>query len=166
MQNDFITGSLGTKEAEAIVPNIIDKVKDFDGTVIFTQDTHQTNYLQSQEGRFLPIEHCIDGTDGWKIVTPLDELRQKIECKTYKKGCFGSVQLAEDMRSAAEKGGVESIEVVGLCTDICIVVISLTLKAFIPETPISVDSSCCAGVTPEKHLAALETMKSCQIEVK
>jgi nicotinamidase-related amidase len=166
MQNDFVNGSLGTKEAETIVPNVVKKVKEFDGTVIFTQDTHAKDYLKTQEGRLLPVEHCIENTDGWKIVEPLDKLRQKLNCKTYKKECFGSVQLAADMRSLNEKEHIESIELVGLCTDVCVVSNAILLKAFLTETPVLVDASCCAGVTPDKHLAALETMKSVQIKVK
>lgn len=158
MQNDFIDGSLGTTEAVAIVPRVIEKVKNFDGEIIFTQDTHGDNYLDTQEGKRLPVKHCIEGTEGWKI---REELRPYIRTN-WRKRAFGSIALAEMI---SEMENIESIEMVGLCTDICVVSNALIIKAANREIPIIVDSSCCAGVTPEKHEAALEVMRSCQIEV-
>ncbi len=158
MQNDFIDGSLGTKEAEAIVPKVVEKVRNFDGEVIFTQDTHGENYEQTQEGRKLPVRHCIEETEGWQI---RKELKPFIRTK-WRKRTFGSIALAE---AISEMGDIESIELVGLCTDICVVSNALIIKAANREIPIIVDSSCCAGVTPDKHNAALEVMRSCQIEV-
>ena len=158
MQNDFIDGSLGTAEAVAIVPRVLEKVKKFDGKIIFTQDTHGDNYLDTQEGKRLPVKHCIEGTDGWEI---REELRPYVRTK-WQKRAFCSIALAEMI---SEMENIESIEMVGLCTDICVVSNALIIKAANREIPIIVDSSCCAGVTPEKHEAALEVMRSCQIEV-
>ncbi|MCR4658466.1 MAG: cysteine hydrolase [Lachnospiraceae bacterium] len=158
MQNDFIDGSLGTKEALEIVPRVLEKVRGFEGEVIFTQDSHGENYLDTQEGKNLPIRHCIEGTDGWQI---REELRPYIT-KNWRKDTFGSFSLAE---AISQMEGVESIELVGLCTDICVVSNALIIKAYNREIPMIVDSSCCAGVTPEKHEAALEVMRSCQIQV-
>lgn len=165
MQNDFIDGSLGTKEAEAIVPAVVEKIKSYPSEDVFaTQDTHPQNYLETQEGRNLPVEHCMKGTEGWKLRKELAELIRKDHI--YEKPTFGSVRLAEDLKKMAKQEGEElEIELVGLCTDICVVSNALMIKAYLPETRISVDPSCCAGVTPEKHEAALETMRSCQIYV-
>lgn len=161
MQKDFVDGALGTKEAEAIVPAVVRKVIDFDGTVIFTKDTHTETYLTTREGRYLPVEHCIKGTPGWEIVP---ELRPYAEnALVFEKGTFGSEALTAYLKERGEK--IASIELVGLCTDICVVSNALLIKAALPECDITVDSACCAGVTPEKHEAALETMRSCQINV-
>lgn len=165
MQNDFVTGALGTKEAQAIVPAIINKVKNFDGEIIFTQDTHLENYLETQEGKMLPVEHCIKGTEGWELVKELEQLRKQYSYIVYEKPTFGSVRLAQDLEPRYQAGEIESVEVIGLCTDICVISNALMLKAFMPELPILADSFCCAGVTPQKHEAALETMRSCQIQV-
>lgn len=161
MQNDFIDGSLGTSEAEAIVESVKDKIRSYPpADIIATMDTHGTDYLTTQEGRNLPVEHCIRGTDGWKIRPDIAELLS--DAAVYEKPTFGSTQMAEAIRA---RQNVEEIELIGLCTDICVVSNALLLKAYMPEVKIRVDASCCAGVTPEKHLAALETMRSCQIEV-
>ena len=159
MQVDFVSGSLGTKEAQAIVANVVEKVRAHNGPVIFTRDTHKREYLATQEGRNLPVEHCIRDTEGWQIVPELRDMAHDI----VDKGTFGSVELAR--RLNAREGEIEEIELVGLCTDICVVSNALLLKAHMPEVKISVDSRCCAGVTPEKHAAALETMRSCQIAI-
>ncbi len=163
MQKDFIDGSLGTKEAVAIVPNVIEKIKGYDIKDVFaTRDTHKPEYLSTQEGKFLPVEHCIKGTPGWEIDT---EVAKVLEGATIvDKPTFGSVDLAKMIKDISDKEEIE-LELVGLCTDICVVSNALCLKALMPEIPISVDASCCAGVTPEKHDAALETMRSCQISV-
>lgn len=166
VQKDFVSGSLGTKEAEAIYPNVLEKVENFDGEVVFTYDTHKENYLSTQEGKMLPVEHCIENTDGWKLPEELECLREKLNAKAYKKPTFGSVKMAEDFKALYEENKVESIELIGLCTDICVISNALLLKAQMPELAIYVDSTCCAGVTPEKHSAALETMRSCQIIIK
>ncbi|MBE5845000.1 MAG: cysteine hydrolase [Butyrivibrio sp.] len=163
MQNDFIDGSLGTKEAEAIVPNVVEKIKGYKTEDIFaTRDTHQANYMETQEGKNLPVEHCIEGTKGWEIN---DEVAKALGAATIiDKPTFGSTILADTMKKLYEKEDLE-IEMVGLCTDICVVSNALMLKAVMPEVKISVDANCCAGVTPEKHNAALETMRSCQIYI-
>ena len=161
MQNDFIDGALGTPEAEGIVEAVKEKIRAYPPeAVIATMDTHGTDYLSTQEGRMLPVEHCIRGTDGWKLRPDIAALLTK--AAIYEKPTFGSVRMAEEIRAMQ---GVEEIEMIGLCTDICVVTNALMLKAFLPEVRICVDAACCAGVTPEKHRAALETMRSCQIEI-
>lgn len=166
MQNDFINGSLGTKEAEAIVPKVLNKVNAFHGIVIFTRDTHTSQYLQTAEGRKLPIEHCIKGTKGWEIHPQLEEAREKLGADVFDKITFGSKELAIYLADNLKKlGGISSITLCGLCTDICVISNALLIKAFLPEIPIIVDSACCAGVSPESHLNALEAMKMCQIEI-
>lgn len=163
MQRDFVDGVLGSKEAQAIVPAIEKKIREFCGTVIFTRDTHQENYLETQEGNYLPVVHCIEGTTGWELVPSLEALRKQRHAKVFDKPNFGSLALAEALKKQGEQ--VETIELVGVCTDICVVSNALLLKATLPEVPIYVDASCCAGVTPESHEAALQTMRSCQIQV-
>ena len=155
MQVDFITGSLGSKLAEAIVPNVVEKVKNYDGKVIFTRDTHFADYMQTQEGKKLPVEHCIKDTDGWRIC---DELRPFVDTVVDKK-TFGSVDLPVMIVDADE------IELCGLCTDICVISNAMILKATFPEVKITVDSKCCAGVTVESHNTALDAMKAVQIEI-
>lgn len=164
MQNDFINGSLGTKEAESIVPNVINKIKEYEPKNIYaTRDTHYENYLETSEGKNLPVAHCIKDSEGWKIN---NEIMQELsESKIIDKITFGSTDLADVLFARNDKSDIE-IELVGLCTDICVVSNALLLKARMPETHISVDSACCAGVTPESHDAALTTMKMCQIDIK
>ena len=162
MQNDFIDGALGTKEAVAIVPAVKAKIENFDGPVLFTRDTHETCYMETQEGKNLPVPHCIRGTDGWQIRPDIAGLLSR--AKIYEKPTFGSMAMAADLKALSEMEEIE-LELVGLCTDICVVSNALLLKAAMPEVKISVDAACCAGVTPEKHLAALEIMRSCQITV-
>jgi len=163
MQNDFIDGSLGTKEAQAIVNNVKNKIKQYEQKNIYaTRDTHPADYLNTQEGKYLPIVHCIDGTKGWEIRKDIEELLDG--ATIIDKPTFGSTKLADLLLKRSIRDKLE-LELVGLCTDICVVSNALMLKAYMPEVKITVDSSCCAGVTPEKHNAALETMKSCQIEV-
>ena len=163
MQNDFIDAALGTKEAVAIVEKVKEKIRSFEASdEIATMDTHGEDYMQTQEGKYLPVPHCIKGSDGWKIRPDIAELLE--EAKIYEKPTFGSTALAEDLKELSGKEEIE-LELIGLCTDICVVSNALLLKAMMPEVQISVDASCCAGVTPEKHEAALETMRSCQIRV-
>ena len=159
MQKDFIDGALGTKEAQAIVPNVRKKIEEFDGEVIFTRDTHHKDYLSTQEGRNLPVEHCIEGTAGWEIDKSLQPF-----CKglVVNKPTFGSMALAEEIW---ERGEAQEITLVGLCTDICVISNAMLLKAAMPEVPIIVDRACCAGVTPQSHENALEAMKMCQITI-
>ncbi len=167
MQNDFIDGSLGTKEAQAIVENVVNKVKahDYDA-LCFTQDTHFNKYLKTQEGKNLPIPHCIYGTEGWELQKDLQAAAKLRSTLVIYKESFGADPTAfyKEYHYSACDDDLE-FEVVGLCTDICVISNVLILKALFPEAKITVDSSCCAGVTPEKHEAALEVMRSCQIEV-
>lgn len=166
MQNDFINGSLGTEEAKAIVAKVIRKVKDYEGKVIFTKDTHAQDYLNTQEGKNLPVKHCIMGEDGWYLDKELEELAKQPGRKIYNKPTFGCVDLAVDLKEENERTPISELELCGLCTDICVISNALLLKAYMPEVPIVVDAACCAGVTPESHRNALEAMKMCQIIIK
>lgn len=162
MQNDFIDGALGTKEAVAIVPAVKAKIEEYrsmNNQVVFTYDTHQSNYLETQEGKNLPVVHCVENTEGWQISDKLEVAQSKV----FKKPSFGSLELAEYVATISD---LEEIELVGLCTDICVISNAFILKAKMPEVKISVDSKCCAGVSPESHLNALNAMKMCQINVK
>lgn len=164
MQNDFIDGALGTPEAVSILPAVAAKIQSYPSENVFaTRDTHTENYLQTQEGTYLPVEHCIKGSEGWRIREELEKLLQSDHI--FDKPTFGSTQMAEYFRDLNRQETIE-LELVGLCTDICVVSNALLLKAYMPEVRISVDSACCAGVTPDKHAAALETMRSCQILVE
>ncbi len=164
MQKDFIDGALGTKDAVEIVPAAAEKISSFEGKIFVTLDTHLENYLETAEGTKLPVPHCIKGTDGWKLNSKIEAALSGKDFTTVEKVTFGSVDLPGMIKAAA--GNDEfTIELIGLCTDICVVSNALILKANFPETKISVDAGCCAGVTPEKHLAAVETMRSCQIDV-
>lgn len=163
MQNDFIDGALGTPEAQAIVPKVKKKIEEYverGDKVVFTRDTHSANYLKTQEGRNLPVEHCISGTHGWEITNELAEYARFI----VNKGTFGYDDWA-NYSVSTRFNRCEFIELVGLCTDICVISNAMILKATFPEIPIAVDASCCAGVTPESHKNALEAMKMCQIEI-
>lgn len=163
MQNDFITGSLGTPEAQAIVPKVVEKIQGFEGLVLYTQDTHGADYLQTQEGRNLPVEHCLKGTWGWQLEPRVEAVRTSTPIE---KSTFGSKGLAEVLKARhTYEEPLEKIQLVGLCTDICVISNALLLKAYLPEVPLTVDASCCAGVTPESHQRALEAMETCQIHV-
>ncbi len=163
MQNDFIDGALGTAEAVAIVPKVAEKIKNFDGKVIFTRDTHEENYMETQEGKNLPVPHCIRGTDGWQI-TPL--LRGLVKEICIDKPAFGSTQLGTLLKKMHDSEPIEKITFVGLCTDICVISNVLLIKAVLPEVELAVVSDCCAGVTPQSHNNALEAMKMCQIIIE
>lgn len=172
MQNDFVTGPLGTEEARAIVPNIKAKIDEYiknGDEVIFTRDTHDEDYLNTNEGKHLPVPHCIYDTEGWQVISELDIP----ECEHIEKFTFGwphwwinNEQVFDDSEDTSSffRDMIE-IELVGVCTDICVVSNALILKSMYPRAKITVDASCCAGVTPETHKAALTVMKSCQIEV-
>lgn len=164
MQKDFVKGPLGTKEAQTIMPYVVERVKSFSGKVIFTRDTHEENYLETQEGKNLPIPHCIKGTDGWELMPEFSECTK--QAVVMDKPTFGSLSLVEYLKQENEKDPITSIEMLGLCTDICVVSNALLLKAAFLDIPIQVDSKGCAGVSKEKHEAALEVMRSCQVEVK
>ena len=165
MQKDFVDGALGSPEAQAIVPNVMDKILGFEGQIFATLDTHVANYMETSEGKKLPVPHCVKGTPGWMLD---DGVAAALEQKGYtpvEKLTFGSVMLPRLLYQAAG-GEPFTAELIGLCTDICVVSNALMLKANFPEMEISVDSACCAGVTPATHEAALATMRCCQIDVK
>lgn len=162
MQNDFIDGALGTKEAIAIVPNVKKKIEEFNGLVLFTRDTHFDNYMDTQEGQNLPVPHCIKDTDGWQIRSELDALRNTV---AIDKLTFGSSELGTRLVELNNEDAINSITLIGLCTDICVISNAMIAKAFLPEVPIYVDASCCAGVSPETHNNALDAMEVCQIKV-
>lgn len=167
MQNDFIDGTLGTKDAQEIVGRVAEKISDFDGNVIVTLDTHQANYLNTQEGKLLPVEHCIKGTHGWGLNDVVrSAINKKSLYKTFEKPTFGSVNLAKYLVDINERESIEAITLIGLCTDICVISNALLIKAHLPEIPIAVDASCCAGVTPDSHNNALAAMKMCQITIE
>lgn len=163
MQKDFIDGALGTPEAVEIVPRVIQKIREFDGLVIATRDTHEEDYLDTQEGKKLPVRHCIRGTEGWEIHP---EIQMLLTEEPIDKPTFGSAELGQMLKARQDTGEtIEGITLVGLCTDICVISNALLLKAYLPEVPVIVDGSCCAGVTLDSHKAALDTMKMCQIDV-
>lgn len=167
MQKDFVDGALGTKEAQAMVPAACARIRECREagyTVIATLDTHEENYMETREGKHLPIPHCIRGTAGWRIRPEImDALGD--DAILVEKPTFGSIRLPEIIREKRDGDEPAEIELLGLCTDICVVSNALLLKAAFPETDFVVHADCCAGVTPEKHEAALETMRSCQITV-
>ncbi len=162
MQNDFIDGALGTKEAVEIVPRVKAKIEGFRGKVFFTRDTHGEDYMDTQEGRMLPVPHCMKGTEGWQIHPELEALRKT---DAVDKVTFGATALGALLREENEREPIARITLVGLCTDICVISNALLIKAFLPEVPVRVDASCCAGVTPESHKNALFAMKVCQIGI-
>lgn len=168
MQNDFIDGALGTREAQVIVPEVIKKIQAFEGRVIFTRDTHEENYMDTQEGKNLPVVHCVRGTKGWELHPQIDAIRKEepVDKPTFGSTALGSLLLEQD-NELKEKGekGIEEITLIGLCTDICVISNAMLIKAFLPEVPVVVDAKCCAGVTPESHENALEAMKMCQIQI-
>ena len=164
MQKDFVDGSLGTAEAVAIVDKVASRIAAFDGRIFATLDTHQADYLETAEGTKLPVPHCIKDTDGWLLNEKVMYALSEKNYRTIEKGTFGSTKLVEEIAKLAADGEV-AVELIGLCTDICVVSNALLLKAHFPEMGIAVDASCCAGVTPKTHEAALETMKMCQIDI-
>lgn len=169
MQNDFIDGALGTIEAESIVKNVILKIKKYmkdNNKIYFTMDTHNEDYLESQEGRKLPVKHCIKGTDGWNLQSEIKLLAeaQKDEI-IFEKNGFGSIELADTIKNNYIDSLDTEIEIVGLCTDICVVTNAILLKTYMPNSKIIVDKTCCAGVTVQSHAEALNTMSMCQIEI-
>ncbi|MCD7838091.1 MAG: cysteine hydrolase, partial [Clostridiales bacterium] len=149
VQNDFVDGALGTAEAQAMLPRLVEKARQFNGTILVTKDTHGPDYMDTQEGKNLPVPHCIRGTEGWQLAPALLAVPAVREAKVYEKPCFGSTALAADLAALNRAGKVDSVELAGLCTDICVVSNALLLKAAMPEVPIAVDGACCAGVTPE-----------------
>lgn len=176
MQNDFINGVLGTPEAQAIVPKVVDKIKEYESTdtlLLFTKDTHYENYLETQEGKNLPIPHCIQMTEGWQLNKQISGYAKTASLYTLhtcdiinsriKKDTFGSIKLMNIL--SENKNKIDEIIFVGVCTDICVISNAIMAKAAVPEALITVDAACCAGVTPERHKTALEAMKACQINI-
>ena len=162
MQNDFITGVLGSKEAQKILPLVNEKIAQAQ-RVVYTLDTHGEDYLSTQEGRKLPVPHCIKGTRGHALA---DGLLVKDGSEKIEKPTFGSVTLGETVRRMFERGEIDSVELIGVCTDICVISNAMLLKAYCTELHVSVDAGCCAGVTPQSHEAALNAMRACQIAIE
>lgn len=163
MQNDFVDGALGSKEAQAIVPKVVEKIQNFSGTVLFTRDTHEEDYMQTQEGKYLPVPHCIHNTQGWQLCPAVEQLRRT---EPLDKVTFGSRQLGELLCRMDLQEAINSVTLIGLCTDICVISNAFLVKAFLPEVTVTVDASCCAGVTPESHQTALNAMRACQIQIE
>ena len=162
MQNDFIDGALGTEEAVKILPRVVKKIKGFNGQVFFTRDTHNENYLLTQEGKKLKVVHCVKNTNGWQLNPQIQEL---VRDEVFDKPTFGSIELCKRLYELHKIDNIKTITIIGLCTDICVISNAIILKAFFPESEIIVDASCCAGVTPSTHKQALESMKMCHIDV-
>lgn len=158
MQNDFVSGSLGTKEAQMIVPNVVEKINNFKGRIVFTRDTHNTNYLETEEGQKLPVEHCIKDTKGWEIIQEINANENILD-----KYVFGSYELPKYLEERF--GKIEEITLIGLCTDVCIISNAIILKSYFKEIPIIVDAKCIAGVSEQSHKNAIEAMKMCQIDI-
>lgn len=177
MQNDFITGSLGTPEAQAIIPAVNDKIREYmerGDKIIFTRDTHYENYLDTNEGKQLPVIHCVEYTEGWQIADAIIRPEDAIAVDKETFGCYALPECLVEWflmdETSPDNVEIESIELIGLCTDICVISNALLMKAFFTSSefaiPVKVDARCCAGVTPETHTAAITTMKMCQIEVE
>jgi nicotinamidase-related amidase len=160
MQEDFLTGTLGNKECEAVIPAVVEKCKSWDGDIAFTRDTHGEDYLDTQEGKLLPVEHCIEDTKGWMINE--DVLKASKAGVIFNKDTFGSLDLVDYIKDR----GYLDVTLVGVCTDICVISNAMLIKAIDPEMKVTVDSKCCAGVTPESHQRALDAMKACQINIE
>lgn len=165
MQNDFIDGALGTEEAVAIVPRVARRIRSFDGEVLLTLDTHGKDYEETQEGRQLPVPHCIRGTEGWQLNPIIEDAVERRQALSFEKDTFGSEKLARYLLARSWEEDIEEIVLVGLCTDICVISNAMTIKAFLPEVPITVDAACCAGVSPASHENALNAMEQCQINI-
>ena len=165
MQKDFVTGSLGSADAQSMLPKLVEYVKNFDGEVIFTYDTHYENYMDTQEGSKLPVRHCIKGTDGWELCEGLDELKKDLGALTFEKPTFPSKDLAMYLAEVNERTPIESITFTGVCTDICVISNALTLKAFLPETPLLIVEELTEATSKEMKAMTLGVAKSCQIDV-
>lgn len=164
MQNDFIDGSLGSEEALNIVENVCEKIRTFDGDIAITMDTHDSSYENTLEGKNLPVRHCMKETYGWKLNHKVKKAIEDTnrDCPVFLKfDSFGSYELASFLRDS----NYESVEFIGLCTDICVISNAMLAKTFVNNTPVYVDSSCCAGVTPQSHKNALDAMKMCHINI-
>ena len=163
MQNDFLTGTLGSNDTEKVIPNVVNAIENFKGEIFFTKDTHTDSYLDTQEGKHLPVKHCLENSWGWQIC---DKINKYTKGRTIvNKQTFGSVELAKKLYQINIKDKIESITFIGVCTDVCVIANAMLAKTFMPEVKIIVDSTCCAGVSKKTHEAALIAMQSCQIEV-
>lgn len=170
VQNDFVTGSLRNEEAIKKLPNVCEEVKNWDGIIVFTKDTHKKDYLDTLEGKKLPVKHCIENTWGWELCVELlnvmrdKEVKEGKQCNLVLKDTFGYKGWREYLYS---HGWInfDEIEVIGYCTDICVISNVMILKSIFPNVPIKVKESCCAGVTPESHNNSLEAMKVCHIDI-
>jgi len=165
MQKDFVTGSLGSADAQKMLPDLIEYVRNFDGQVIFTYDTHHENYMDTQEGSKLPVKHCIKGTQGWELCDGLDELRKSLKAKTFEKPTFPSKDLAMYLAKVNEESPIESITFTGVCTDICVISNALTVKAFLPETPLYMVEALTEATSKEMKAKTLDVARSCQIDI-
>lgn len=165
MQNDFTYGALRNDDCIDVIGKVAEKIRSYDGEVIFTRDTHDGGYLETQEGRKLHVPHCIKGSEGWDLVDGIADLARKLGAKIYDKKTFGSMELAQDIAKMNESEKIDEVELVGICTDICVISNAMLIKAAVPETVVKVDSACCAGVTRQSHETALAAMKGVQIEV-
>lgn len=172
MQNDFIDGVLGSESAAAIVPKVVEKINNFEGVIAVTYDTHTPDYLDTQEGKNLPVTHCVKGTHGWELNSLVVDAVEKytnnkfLVPMSFYKPTFGSVELAEWILRVFANSKLDEVILVGLCTDICVISNAMLIKAYIPEVKVTVDASCCAGVTPDSHKNALAAMKMCQINIE
>lgn len=165
MQKDFTYGALRNEAAIEIIPRVAEKIAAYKGEIIFTYDTHDADYMSTQEGRKLPVPHCIEGTEGWELVPEIDALCKAGAYRCYKKETFGCMQLAQDIAKQHAEEAIDEVELIGICTDICVISNAMLIKAAIPNVTIRVDASCCAGVTKESHEVALKAMAGCQIEI-
>lgn len=165
MQNDFVTGVLGTEQAVTITDAVCQIAKDYEGEVVYTKDTHTAQYLETQEGKNLPVVHCQTGTKGWELIDGLKELQSAHNAKVFEKPCFGSISLGEYVKELTENQGLTQVDLVGVCTDICVISNAMVIKAFAPEVVINVYEDATAGVTTASHQTALEAMKMCQINI-
>lgn len=166
MQNDFTYGALRNEETIKIIPAVLDKVNAFDGKVVFTRDTHYDDYLETQEGKLLPVPHCKIDTEGWQLIDGLNKIQADKNYKVFDKITFGSTELAKYLAEENEKSPIDEIELVGVCTDICVISNAMLIKAHLPNIKLVVDSKCCAGVTVDSHNTALKAMEACQIIIK
>ena len=166
MQNDFITGALGSAEAQAVLPALAQAAQRFPGQEVFTRDTHGPDYLNTQEGKNLPVVHCVKGTEGWQLAEPLRRLAEQRGCPVFDKPAFGSTELVRWLERQNQREPLGRVVLAGVCTDICVISNALCIKAALPEVPVAVESGLCAGVTPAGHENALRAMQACQVEVR
>ena len=163
MQNDFISGPLGTGEAVGIVPKVLEKIRGFDGVVVYTKDTHYEDYLETPEGLKLPVVHCLEGTEGWELQDDVGRLAEEGRSLLLEQDGFGSQELVEYLMEIQEEEGLGFVELVGLCTEVCVITNALAIRTFLPEVELRVDGDCCAGMTPEGHVHGLAVLEACQI---